>query len=641
MSANERRSPDLAGEPATPRVPLARRFNSRYALALGLLVGMAVITAFATLQSNHRIAVLTSHAERASEQPTRVLHIANLSEEVAFASGSTPEQLSQNQLELENEAASLVRTMDGLLSGDEELGLSSEPLSPQLQTIYRGEPDRVADTLRSYAGTATVIARLSEDDLRVEGVAQGELLRILDGDDGLAADLQKAVRVYHEETAAEVGRQRTTTLLLLAATLIIATGSVAFLFQPLGRSIHLETSQLERAERMQRESNEFQTYRNNLAEALDTTTNKDEVLAAVGRAFMDVIPESRAELLLTDDSQAHLRRAQASPERGPANCPVDSPDQCAALRRGQTMRYDSSRTLNVCPKLPEHEDTPCSAVCVPVTFNGRASGVIHLVGPEGTLPPEGQVERLQVLASETGSRLGILASTEQRDRQASTDGLTGLINRRELENRARELLLDHRPFSVAMADLDHFKELNDRHGHDSGDSALRLFAAVLKGDLRPSDIAARYGGEEFVVLLPDTDVAEAQKTIERLQRSLADQIRTRSFLHFTASWGVTDSESGTNFRNIVGVADSMMYTAKQNGRNLMVIDRDAAGRAGVTPDDEDIVQDQRSLLPAPTLDLDLSAPVLTGRGRDDVDELGGRAGTDAEADDDTDTDDPA
>ena len=587
--------------------------------------------------------MLTSHAERASEQPTRVLHIANLSRDIAFASGSTPEQLSQNQVELENEAATLVRTMDGLLMGDEELGLSTEPLAPQLQTIYRGEPDRVTDTLRSYADTATVIARLSEDELSGDGVAQGELLRILDGDDGLAADLQKAVRVYHEETAAEVGRQRTTTLLLLAATLIIATGSVAFLFQPLGRSIHLETSQLERAERMQRESNEFQTYRNNLAEALDTTTNKDEVLAAVGPRLHGRHPG------VPGRAAAHRRQPGPPPPRpgqpraGPGELPgglaPTSARPCAGARPCATTAAAPS---TCCPKLPEHEDTPCSAVCVPVTFNGRASGVIHLVATGGHAP-SGASDRAPA-GPGVGDRQPPRhpGSTEQRDRQASTDGLTGLINRRELENRARELLLDHRPFAVAMADLDHFKELNDRHGHDSGDSALRLFAAVLKGDLRPSDIAARYGGEEFVILLPDTDVAEAQKTIERLQRSLADQIRTRSFLHFTASWGVTDSESGTNFRNIVGVADSMMYTAKQNGRNLMVIDRDAAGRAGVTPDDEDIVQDQRALLPAPTLDLDLSPPVATASSAirsHDAEDLDGRAGHDTDIADDT--DDPA
>ena len=603
MSAYARRSSDIAVEPATPRVPLARRFTWRYSVALGLLVAVAAVTTLATLQSNHRISQLTRAAETASEQPTRVLRIASMAENIVFQfDTASAEELDRWQTELELEAALLTGTMDQLLTGGDGIVLTAADVSPQLDAIYNREPDTVADAVRSYAGTATDISLLSRSELAANAENQSQLLTIRTQYVELAADLQKAVRVYHDQIVIEVGRQRTMTLALLATTLLAATASVAFLLQPLGRSIHLETSQLERAERMQRESNEFQTYRNNLAEALDTTTDKDEVLAAVGRAFMDVIPDHRAELLLTDDSQAHLRRAQANPERGAANCPVDTPDQCAALRRGQTMRYDSSRTLNVCPKLPEHEDTPCSAVCVPVTFNGRASGVIHLVAPEGALPHERQVERLTVLASETGSRLGILESTEQRDRQASTDGLTGLVNRRELENRARELLLDHRPFTIAMADLDHFKELNDRHGHDSGDSALRLFAAVLKGDLRPTDIASRYGGEEFVILLPDTDVAEAEKTITRLQRSLTDQIRARSFLHFTASWGVTDSEAGTTFRNIVAVADNLMYTAKRSGRNLMVIDREAAERAGVTPDADAIVEGG-TLIPAPMIDL--------------------------------------
>jgi diguanylate cyclase (GGDEF)-like protein len=606
MSAFSRRSSDLVAEPSTPRVSLARRFNSCYALALGLLLAVALLTAVATLQSNNRIGELTRQADLASEQPTRVLQVASLSENVTFGfETAAPEELDAWQNDLEREALLLARVQRGLIDGDASLNLPAQPLTPQLQTIYLSEPDKVADTVVAFADRSVGISQLSRDELGREAESAQQLATVRSDAVELAGDLQKAVDVYHEEAQVEVARQRTATLVLFAVTLLAALGSVAFLFRPLGRNIHLETTQLERAERMQRESNEFQTYRNNLAEALDTTTNKDEVLAAVGRAFMDVIPEHRAELLLTDASQAHLRRAQASPERGPADCPVDSPDQCAALRRGQTMTYESSRGLNVCPKLPEHQDTPCSAVCVPVTFNGRSSGVIHLVGREGTLPHERQIERLQVLASETGSRLGILESTEQRDRQASTDGLTGLVNRRELENRARELLLDHRPFAIAMADLDRFKELNDRHGHDMGDQALRLFALVLQGDLRPTDIASRYGGEEFVILLPETDVAEAQKTIERLQRSLADQIRKTGFLHFTASWGVTDSESATTFRDIVTRADTLMYTAKRAGRNLMVIDTEAASRAGMTPDPDEIVDGAGTLAPAPQIDLDL------------------------------------
>lgn len=605
MAPNERRTSDLGAEPTTPQVPLVRRFNSVSSLAIGLLVTVALVSAAATLQSNAAIGELTLQVQRASEQPTRVLRVAALAESVAFQGGTADgAELERWQSELAVESELLTRTLDGLLAGDADLGIPRRELSAQLEAVYFSDPERAAADLRSYAETGTRIAGLNQTALNEE-TAPAELLPIIRAQPDLVADTQKAVRIYHDQIAVAVARQRTATLILLAVTLLGTVVSVVLLFRPLGRSIDLETSRLERAERKQRESNEFQTYRNNLAEALDTTTNKDEVLAAVGRAFMDVVPEQRAELLLVDESQGHLRRAQVSPELGAAACPVDAPDQCAALRRGQTMHYDSSRALNVCPKLPEHETAPCSAVCVPVTFNGHASGVIHLVGAELALPRDGQVDRLQVLASETGSRLGLLETTEQRNRQASTDGLTGLINRRELEDQARELLIDQRPFAIAMADLDRFKELNDRHGHDSGDRALRLFALVLQAELRPTDIASRYGGEEFVILLPDTDVAEAHKTIERLRRSIAEQIRNTGFLPFTASWGVTDSESATTFRDIVGVADSLMYTAKREGRNLMVIDAEAAARAGVDPDEDAIVDGAGTLLPSPQIDLDL------------------------------------
>ena len=133
-----------------------------------------------------------------------------------------------------------------------------------------------------------------------------------------------------------------------------------------------------------------------------------------------------------------------------------------------------------------------------------------------------------------------------------------------------------------MADLDHFKELNDTHGHEAGDRALRAVRSqCCRRDLRPDDIASRYGGEEFVLLLPDTDVTEALKRARAAAGQAGRPHRAhRRCLHFTVSWGLTDSASGTTFEEILAAADAVMYTAKRSGKDCIVIDGETARRDG-------------------------------------------------------------
>jgi diguanylate cyclase (GGDEF)-like protein len=276
------------------------------------------------------------------------------------------------------------------------------------------------------------------------------------------------------------------------------------------------------------------------------------------------------ELLLSDSSRANLERAATNPAAGAPGCPVQSPFSCVAVRRGNPVVFESSEALNSCPKLRDRPDGPCSAVCVPVGFMGRALGVLHTTGPEGKPLDADQVAQLTTLATQAGARIGTVRAFEKTQLQASTDSLTGLDNRRTLEQKLRDLVKDQRPFALALADLDHFKQLNDRHGHEAGDRALRVFAQTATSALRDDDLLARWGGEEFMVVLPDVDRHQAVALLERIRSNLAEA-HSGGHPPFTASFGVTDSTRAETLEKLFHLVDLGLYASKEAGRDRVTI----------------------------------------------------------------------
>ncbi|MEL6184466.1 MAG: diguanylate cyclase [Myxococcota bacterium] len=181
----------------------------------------------------------------------------------------------------------------------------------------------------------------------------------------------------------------------------------------------------------------------------------------------------------------------------------------------------------------------------------------------------------------TGRRiLDLQASMRDAQRQlqelASRDGLTGVLNRRALEERLAELfsylLRRATPLSLAMLDLDHFKRINDTYGHQAGDDVLREAALRVSGVVREYDAVGRYGGEEFMVLLPDTPADEAGRIAERIRASLcASAVPTRDGSAVEATVSVGVATAGAQFRgnvkDIIESADAALYRAKRGGRN--------------------------------------------------------------------------
>ncbi len=155
-----------------------------------------------------------------------------------------------------------------------------------------------------------------------------------------------------------------------------------------------------------------------------------------------------------------------------------------------------------------------------------------------------------------------------------TDPLTSLYNRRHIFRRLDDLLCTTRkmriPLAVAMLDLDHFKRVNDLHGHAVGDGVLQHFARQMLKHLRPLDAVGRIGGEEFLMLLPNADAAGALPVLERLRARLGDA-QTSPPLPYTFSAGVAAALPGEDVADLVRRADDALYAAKTAGRDQLAV----------------------------------------------------------------------
>jgi diguanylate cyclase len=165
---------------------------------------------------------------------------------------------------------------------------------------------------------------------------------------------------------------------------------------------------------------------------------------------------------------------------------------------------------------------------------------------------------------------------DQLSDQAITDALTGIPNRRGFDLSLEQAMIDanrtRSSFTLIMLDIDHFKSINDKFGHPTGDKVLRYVASMIRNTLRGDDFVARFGGEEFAIILPNTVLANGEAVAENIRKKLSARPLTRggdklSLGHITASFGLTRYILDEDSRNVIKRADENLYKAKQNGRN--------------------------------------------------------------------------
>jgi diguanylate cyclase (GGDEF)-like protein len=310
-----------------------------------------------------------------------------------------------------------------------------------------------------------------------------------------------------------------------------------------------------------------------LGRAFDMAGDEAAVLAVATRAVQSLSTTIGVEVLLADSSKAHLTRAAHTDFAGApaACCDVGTPRSCPAVSQGHALTFDDSEEFDACPHLRDRGGDPLRAMCIPVSVMGSSVGVVHAVHRRETTFAEREVSGLAAVAQMLGSRIGLVTAMSESQLQANTDPLTGLLNRRSLENEVHALMQDSQHFALVLADLDHFKNLNDTHGHDAGDRALRMFSRVLRRTLRENDLLCRYGGEEFLIVLPGLTTEQAAVVFDRVRLELDTAASSGQVPPFTVSAGVVDSAHGATLADLVTNADECLMRAKAGGRNQSVM----------------------------------------------------------------------
>lgn len=336
---------------------------------------------------------------------------------------------------------------------------------------------------------------------------------------------------------------------------------------------------------LQRQSNENSVIRE-MGDLLQTCVTAEEAYQAIRQAARVLFAEESGALCMLNASHNLLGAVAIWGDFQPSEG-VFAPEDCWGLRRGRTQVLEDPQSGLTCKHLGP-SPAPGS-VCVPLMAQGESLGLLHLNGgasAAGEAKQRGAQPR-QLLAEMVAERIALaLANLKLRESlrwQSSRDPLTGLFNRRYMEESfEREMcraIRNHRPLSAIMLDIDHFKSFNDTFGHEAGDTMLTAVGGSLQGRTRKEDIACRYGGEEFALILPEAALGVAQQRADKLRedaKRLYVHCRGQALGKIAFSLGVSSyPEHGDSPSELLRIADAALYGAKAEGRDRVVVGQSA------------------------------------------------------------------
>jgi diguanylate cyclase (GGDEF)-like protein len=336
-----------------------------------------------------------------------------------------------------------------------------------------------------------------------------------------------------------------------------------------------------------------------VARALTSNLNLDSLLRAIMAKMEEFFGPEHWSLLMVDEDtgelyyalstgmdESMLRDLRLKPGEGIAGYVASTGNPLVVADVSNDP--DWSRYAEAHPELGLR-----SIACLPIRHGQRTLGTLQLNNSKLDLLPESSIAFLRVLCDYTAIALENARHVKLIHHLSITDDCTGLFNSRHLYTLLEQEITDHvsktafrvvpimKPhFSLLFLDLDHFKRVNDRHGHLVGSRLLAEVGNLLKRVLGPDHAAFRYGGDEFVALLRVLDKPAATELSQRILEQLA---QTRFLageglsLSITASMGLaTFPQDGNSLHDLIRAADTMMYSAKENGRNQLIVAGDAS-----------------------------------------------------------------
>jgi diguanylate cyclase (GGDEF)-like protein len=326
-----------------------------------------------------------------------------------------------------------------------------------------------------------------------------------------------------------------------------------------------------------------------VARALTSSLDLDSILGAIMRQMEQFFEPETWSLLIVDEQAKNLYYAVAAGKSpGDRNLRVGFGEGIAGwvAAHGEMVIVSAPGHVNdgrlILPEAAPAGGAVRSAICIPLRWQDRTLGVIELLNYRVSTLTDETMAFLNVLCDYAAIAIQNVRAVERIQELTITDDCTGLFNSRHLFSvleseleRSRRFSL---PFSLIFIDLDHFKAVNDLHGHLTGSRLLAEIAKTIKHNVRGIDSAFRYGGDEFIVLLPQTGKDAALEVTQRLLTELRNThylVQEGLDLQIQASFGIASyPEDGETAQQIIGSADEMMYLVKNSSRgNIAVAQR--------------------------------------------------------------------
>lgn len=319
---------------------------------------------------------------------------------------------------------------------------------------------------------------------------------------------------------------------------------------------------------------EYRASQREFTDIIQVVGSEREAHTYLKRHLEMQLPDATATVLTRNNSDNRLEAATEIDETSPLVERLTSaePSACLAVRLARSHRAEGEgqRLLEcaVCGK------TGVAAACEPLLVSGQVIGAV-LVQHHRPLH-EDQELRIRDSVSQAAPVLANLRNLALAERRASTDALTGLPNRRAVQDTLKRMVAqaarNMQPLTAIAIDLDRFKDINDRFGHDMGDTVLAQVSAVLLANLRTSDFCGRLGGEEFLVLAPNTALDGAQTLAENLRGAFEREAIAGLDRDVTGSFGIAVlPDHAATGDALLRLSDRALYAAKAGGRNRVAV----------------------------------------------------------------------